>query len=117
MEANFETDRFDLVNADRVQIPDYRFGHNERGKLNVWIESDDKGKRFLHQVVVPDNKFVLHTGVYTKKCYILREKSSGAYFFLDINDYGIWLFNDGFCGSENFSVGESLKIQQWLDKT
>lgn len=114
MYNKFETERFDPLKIDKVLIPDYKFGHNERGELNVWIESSDKGKRFLRQIKIDGKPQVLHTGVYTNNCYIIREKSSGNYFFLDINETGIWLFNQGFFGSENFNVDESTKIKTWL---
>jgi hypothetical protein len=114
MEKQFETERFDLVKSDRVQIADYRFGHNELGRLDVWIESNDMGKRFLWQIVGQKDALILHTGVYTKSCFILSEKATGLYYFLDINDFGIWLFNHNFFGSENYNIDESIKIQNWL---
>jgi hypothetical protein len=114
MSKQFEMERFAPVKTDRVQVSDYRFGHNEKGKLDVWIESSDNGKRFLWQVVAPGDTCILHTGIYTKNCYILSEKETGRYYFLDINDYGIWLFNENFFGSENYGIDESIKIQNWL---
>src|SRR5207237_334808 len=114
MSKQFETERFDLVKTDRVQIADYRFGNNERGKLDVWIESSDKGKTFLSQVLGAGNKYTKQTGVSTKECYILREKAIDNYSFLDMNDCGIWLFNDAFCGAETFHIDETKKIQEWL---
>lgn len=118
MYKQFETDRFDLVKTDKVRIENYLLsGHSERGELNVWIDVSDKGKRFLYQSTFQGNKNYLHTGVYTKKCHILSEKLTGHYYFLDINDCGIWLFNDTFSGSENYDLDQSIKIQQWLDSS
>ncbi len=115
MYEDFETNRFEPVKFDKVQIDNYKFGHNQTGKLDVWIDSSDKGKRFLRQIT--DNKTVsaIATGVYTKNCYILCEKTTKQFYFLDINDSGIWLFNSSFSGAENFEVSESTKIQKWLD--
>ncbi len=114
MSKQFATERFELVKADRVQIANHKFGHNEHGKLDVWIEDNDEGTRFLRQITIRGNTYPMLTGVYTKKCYILCEKATGHYYFLDMNDRGIWLFNENFFGSENFSMEESAKIQQWL---
>lgn len=52
MLKQFETERFDLVNADRVHIANHRFGHDRQGELDVWIESNDRGERFLSQLVL-----------------------------------------------------------------
>lgn len=118
MYKQFETDRFDLVKTDKVRIENYLLsGHSQRGELNVWIDVSDKGNRFLYQSTFQGNKNYLHTGVYTKKCHILSEKLTGHYYFLDINDCGIWLFNDTFSGSENYDLDQSIKIQQWLDSS
>ncbi len=117
MYKQFEIERFDIVKTDRVQIPNYKFGHNNGGTLDVWIDSGNKGKRFLRQVTVLGNTYPMLTGVYTKECYILCEKLTRNYYFLDINECGIWLFNHTFSGSENFSIDESIKIHRWLEKT
>jgi hypothetical protein len=115
MYKEFETKRFAIMKSDRVEIKDYRFGHNKTGKLDVWIDSSDKGKRFLRQITEGKDIGAISTGVYTKNCYILCEKTTGHFYFLDINDSGIWLFNHAFLGAENFEVSESVKIQEWLD--
>lgn len=114
MYKDFETNRFDLVKSNKVQINNYKFGHNQSGKLEVWIDSSDKGKRFLRQITFDKNIGPIATGVYTKHCYILCEKTTQRLYFLDINDSGIWLFNSSFSGAENFEVSESPKIQKWL---
>jgi hypothetical protein len=53
--------------------------------------------------------------IYTGRCYILREKTTGSYFFLDMNDCGFWLHSAAFSGAETFCGDESVKIQEWLD--
>lgn len=110
----FETERFDLVKQDRAHIPDHGTRHDKRSDLDVWIESSDKGERFLSQIIVEGEHYAVRKQVYTKKCYILREKATGRYHFLDMNDCGFWLHGAGFCGAETFSGAESVKIQQWL---
>lgn len=52
--------------------------------------------------------------IYTTRCYILREKATGRYYFLDKNDSGFWLHTEGFFGARNFSGDESVKIQKWI---
>jgi hypothetical protein len=52
--------------------------------------------------------------IYTRKCYILREKTTGRYYFLDLNDCGFWLHNETLFGAETFSSHESVKIEKWL---
>lgn len=115
MYKEFETQRFDIIKSDRVEIQDYHFGHNKSGKLDVWIDSSDKGKRFLSQITEDTGIGTISRGVYTKNCYILREKATGNFYFLDINDNGIWLFDHSFSGAENFDASESVKIQSWLN--
>jgi hypothetical protein len=117
MYSDFQTERFEHIKADSVQIDNFKGGYHNEGRLDVWIESTSVGKRFLSQLTTQGSKSPARTGVYTKHCYILREKSSGSYFFLDINDNGIWLFNDRFFGSENYRVDESARLQQWLGGT
>ena len=110
----FETERFDLLKDDRVRVADCRFGHNGRGSRDVWIESSDKGKRFLSQITFQGETYAVRKEIYTKQCYILREKSTGRYYFLDLNDCGFWLHSDTFSGAETFFGDESVKIQKWL---
>jgi hypothetical protein len=38
MLKQFETERFDLLKDDRVQITNHSFGHNKLGARDVWIE-------------------------------------------------------------------------------
>jgi hypothetical protein len=114
MLKQFETERFDLVNADRVRISNHRFGHNRQGELEVWIEGNDRGERFLSQLVVQGESHAVRKEVYTTKCYILREKATGSYWFLDMNDCGFWLHSKAFSGAETFYGDESVRIQKWL---
>lgn len=118
MLKQFETDRYDLVEADKVHITNHRFGRDKRGELDVWIESSAKGKRFLSQLVVAGETYAVRKEVYAKECYILREKATGVYWFLDMNDSGFWLHGSAFFGAETFFGSESARIQTWLaDKT
>lgn len=110
----FETERFDLMKADRVRIANYQFGHNRQGERDVWIESSDKGERFLSQIIVQGETYAVRKEIYTTKCYILREKATGHYWFLDMNDCGFWLHSESFFGAETFCGDESAKIQKWL---
>jgi hypothetical protein len=114
MLREFETQRFDLVKGDRVRVTDYPFGHNKHGELDVWIESSDRGKRFMSQLVYQGGTYAVRTEIYTKECYILRGKATGRYWFLDMNDCGFWLHSDAFSGAETFSGDEAVKIQKWL---
>ena len=114
MNKQFETERFDLVKADKVRIADYRFGRNMRGERDVWIESGEKGERFLSQIIVQGEPMAVREEIYTTKCYILREKATGRYWFLDMNDCGFWLHGESFSGAETFSGDESIRIQNWL---
>jgi hypothetical protein len=114
MMNHFETDRFDYLKADRVRVADHRFGHNKHGQRDVWIERSDLGERFLSQIIFEQETYAVRKEIYTRKCYILREKISGRYYFLDLNDCGFWLHSDTFSGAETFFGDESLRIQSWL---
>lgn len=114
MLKQFETNRFDIVNADHVRISDYRFGHNRQGERNVWIETSDKGERFLSQIIVEEETYAVRKEIYTTKCYILREKATGRYWFLDKNDCGFWLHGEQFSGAGTFFGDEATIIQNWL---
>jgi hypothetical protein len=113
--SDFEKERFDLLTDDSVNVADYRFGHNTQGRRKVWIESSNKGKRFLSQITYEGNTCAVRKEIYTEQCYILREKSTGRYYFLDLNDCGFWLHNETFSGAQTFFGDESLKVQKWLD--
>jgi hypothetical protein len=114
MLKEFETERFDLVKADRVCIGNYQFGHNRQGERDVWIERSEKGERFLSQIKVQGGSYSVRKEIYTEKCYILREKATGRYWFLDKNECGFWLHGESFSGAETFFGDESTKIQKWL---
>ena len=113
--SHFETERFDLLTVDSVNVTDYRFGHNTHGQRKVWIESSNKGKRFLSQITYEGNTCAVRKEIYTEQCYILREKTTGHYYFLDLNDCGFWLHSETFSGAETFFGDESLRVQAWLD--
>jgi len=114
MLKEFETERFDLIKADKVRIADYQFGHNRQGERDVWIEVSDKGERFLSQIIVEGETYPVRKEIYASKCYILRDKATGRYSFLDMNDCGFWLHSDTFFGAETFSGDEPRRIRKWL---
>ena len=114
MHKQFDTDRYDLVKTDKVRIANHQFGHNNQGELDVWIESSDKGKRFLSQLIVEGETYAVRKEVYTTSCHILLEKATGLYWFLDMNDCGFWLHNESFFGADTFSGDEAKMIQKWL---
>jgi len=114
MLKQFEPELYDLVRADRVRITNYRFGRDKQGEINVWIEVGDRGERFSSQIIVQEETYAVHKQIYTTKCYILREKATGRYWFLDKNDCGFWLQNQRFSGALTFCGDEAAKIQKWL---
>jgi hypothetical protein len=114
MHTQFDTARYDLVKTDKVRIANHRFGHNEQAELDVWIESSDKGKRFLSQLIIEGTTYAMRKEIYTTSCYILLEKATGLYWFLDMNDCGFWLHNESFFGAQTFHGDEARKIQNWL---
>jgi hypothetical protein len=110
----FETERFDLLKENRVCVADYRFGRNLLGSREVWIESSDKGERFLSQISFEGETYAVRKEIYTRKCYILREKTSSRYYFLDLNDCGFWLHSERFSGAATFFGDEAVRVQSWL---
>lgn len=114
MIKQFETERFDLVKADKVRIANYKLEHNRQGERDVWIESGEKGERFSSQIIDQGEPLAVRKEIYSTKCYILREKATGRYWFLDMNDCGFWLHNESFLGADTFSGDEAMKIQKWL---
>lgn len=114
MIKQFETERFDLVKDDKVRVANYRFGHNLEGERDVWIERSKKGERFLSQIILRGEALAVRKEIYTTKCYILREKATQRYWFLDMNDCGFWLHSESFSGAETFFGDESVRIQRWL---
>ena len=111
---HLETERFDLLTEDRVCVADYRFGHNWHGKRDVWIERGVNRERFLSQITFEGEALAVRKEIYTGRCFILREKTTGRYYFLDLNDCGFWLHSDTFSGAETYCGDESVKIQDWL---
>jgi hypothetical protein len=116
MTTQFELDRFELVTDEKVHIASHPFGHNQQGELDVWIEGNPKGERFLSQLHVRGELLAVRKEVYSRKCYILRDKATGSYWFLDKNDCGFWLQNASFYGARTFSGDESAKLARWLSK-
>lgn len=114
MLKQFDTETYDLVKVGKVRVANHRFGHNKQGELDVWIECHSAGERFLSQVIVQGETYPIRQGVYSTKCYILREKATGCYWFLDRNDCGFWLQTSAFFGAKTFFGAESAKIQKWL---
>ena len=114
MIRQFDSERFDLVKTNKVRIANYKFGHNREGQRDVWIESSERGERFLNQIIVESGPMAVRKEVYTTKCYILREKATGRYWFLDMNACGFWLQNESFSGAENFCGDDFIRIQNWL---
>lgn len=114
MHEQFDPQRFELVDTDKVKIAGYRFGHNMQGELTVWIEKTDRGERFLSQIAVHGKGYPVRKEVYTSKCYILREKATERYWFLDLNGCGFWLHNETFSGAMTFAGKGAVKIQEWL---
>ncbi len=110
----FETNRFDLVKNHKVRVSHYRFGRNQEGERDVWIESGEKGERFLSQIITQGEPLAVRTEVYATKCYILCEKATGRYWFLDVNDCGFWLHSESFSGAETFFGDEAVMIRKWL---
>lgn len=115
MTANhLDTERFDLMKDDRVFVADYRFGRNKHGKRDVWIERSDKGERFMSQITFEGEALAVRQEIYTGRCFILRERKSGDFYFLDSNDCGFWLHSAAFSGAQAFCGDEAVKIQAWL---
>ena len=115
MSKQFETERYELSAAEKVRIGGYRFGSDRQGELDVWIEISDKGERFLSQLHVQGETYAVRKEVYTTRCYILREKATGSYWFLDKNDCGFWMQSHTFSGAETFFGDDSVNLQKWLD--
>jgi len=116
MRNHLETERFDLLKTDKVCVADYRFGHNRQGKRDVWIERSDKGERFLSQITLEGEALAVRKEIYTGRCYILREKTGGRYYFLDQNDCGFWLHGAAFSGAQTFCGEDAVRIQEWLSR-
>jgi hypothetical protein len=114
MTTQFKTERFELVTVEKVHIANHQFGHNKEGELDVWIEGNAKGERFLSQLQSRGERYAVRKEVYSRKCYILRDKATGSYWFLDKNDCGYWLQNASFYGAKTFSDDEATRLARWL---
>lgn len=114
--TQFDTERFALVNAEMVHIANHQFGHNRVGELDVWIDRGNKGERFLSQLQVQGEIYAVRKEIYSKKCYILRDKKTESCWFLDENACGFWLQNASFYGAKTFTGKESTRIAGWLTK-
>lgn len=114
MLKQFEPELYDFVRTDRVRVADHRVERDKQGELEVWIEAGDRGERFSSQIIVEGETYAVRKEIYTTKCYILREKATGRYWFLDKNDCGFWLQNQRFSGALTFSGDEAARIQKWL---
>jgi hypothetical protein len=114
MTKPFELERCELVRDEKAHIANHPFGHNRQGELEVWIECDHKGERFLSQLQVRGELYAVRKEIYSKKCYILRDRDTGRHWFLDKNACGFWLQNASFDGARTFSGEESARLDQWL---
>ena len=114
MQKQFDTGRYDLMEADAVRVLNYQFGRNKQGEREVWIERDDKGERFASRLIVLGVPYAVRHEIYTGKCYILRERGTVRYWFLDRNDCGFWLQNDSLQGVITFTGDEPERIQEWI---
>src|SRR5688572_24653749 len=107
----FEKDAYELITADKVHIPDHLSGHNQQGELDVWIDSGVEGTRFNSQLTVQGNSYPVRKGAYTMYCFILRDRRTGRYWFLDENSCGFWLQNESFFGARTYTGEESVNIR------
>ena len=110
----FDQDAYERVAAERVHIADHQLGHNQMAGLDVWIESGVEGTRFLSQLTVAGSPYAVRREAYTKECFILRERRTGRYWFLDENACGFWLQNESFFGARTYTGEEALSIRNWL---
>ena len=110
----FEQDAYEVVAAERVHIADYKLGHNQMAGLDVWIERGVEGTRFLSQVTVAGSPCAVRRETFTRECFILRDRRSGRYWFLDENACGFWLQNESFFGARTYTGEEALSIRSWL---
>jgi hypothetical protein len=110
----FETDRYAISEISSLQLVDQRCGRDKRGEVDVWIESDAFGKRFLRQDTIQGKKTAIIYGIYSQGCYFLQEKATGRYFFLEMAARGFFLQSDGFYGADFYGGNEATRIRDWL---
>ncbi len=114
MHEKFDENRFDLVRADRVHIPNYEYGHNRIGELDVWIVSDPPGEAFVRQLTVDGAAGPPTQGVYSLSCSFLVEKLTGKHFFLEHDDRGFTINDDDFFGAEAYLGPAAKPVETWL---
>ena len=114
MRRTFEEERYSLSEATRVHLVDQRCGNYQLCEVDVWIESDPLGKRFVRQNTIHGEKNPISYGIYSQECYILREKTSGRYYFLEMAARGFFLQSDLFYGAEFYLGDEATRIREWL---
>ena len=114
MRKEFDEERFDLVDGDRVHIADLRFGHGRHGDLDVWTVRGESGVAFVRQITVGGTAGPTSQGVYALECVIMREKATGRFFFLERDDRGFTLQTHEFFGAEAFLGAEAAKVETWL---
>jgi hypothetical protein len=114
MRKKFEMERYSLSEVDSVHLVDQRCGNNRRCDVDVWIESDPLGKRFLRQSTIQGEKFPVSYGIYSQECYVLQEPATGRYYFLEMAARGFFLQSDCFYGAEFYLGDEATRIREWL---
>jgi hypothetical protein len=114
MRKTFETERYSLSKVDSVHLVDQRCGNNKQCDVDVWIESNPLGKRFLRQNTIHGEKFPINFGIYSQGCYVLQETTTGRYYFLEMAARGFFLQSDRFDGAEFYLGDEATKIKEWL---
>ena len=114
MEKEFDAQRFDLLDASSVHLPDHPFGHNRRGELDVWTTSGGTGAAFVRRMTVDGVAGPMRQGVFGTACYFLREKATERYFFLERDTRGFYLHSEDFFGARTYFGAEAAKVDAWL---
>ncbi len=117
MANQWVTQGYDLMTTDHVRVVNHRYGQDKQRETEVWIERSERGQRFMTQLFVAGEPYAVGEQIYVRECYIVRDKVSGKYGFLDRNDCGYWLHTATFVGAQTFSGPEAVKVQQWLAET
>jgi hypothetical protein len=114
MRKEFDSEQYDLVDADSVHVSDYAFGHKERGALDVWTTTGETGTAFVRQTTLDGSSGPLRQGVYGAECYFLRDKTTERYFFLERDIRGFYLHSEDFFGARTYFGDEAAKVDAWL---
>lgn len=114
MREEFRPERFVLLPEDRVHIPEEVMPWGQRGSTDVWVVRDGKGARFVRQSIVDGFLRPVSEGLYAEECFLLRERGTGRYFFLERITRTFCLQDDSFSGAATFSGDEALRITRWL---